>query len=244
MYIRTSPTARDRAVMDFGVLPPFVEAAASRYAWAMRAISIATLVVLFVGCRSSEQLPHAEPDLAVTTPPTVANQFSRLGIPVRDGVPDLSKVTITLRRTGCLGNCPQYQVTLNGSGIRRYEGEALVIETGSVESFFMPTELLPILADLDAMDFMNLKHDCRYRYWEGSESITTVSIGEQRASFTSVVNGGFDTLEPASEGELHALYARITDAIDRVADDAQLVGTPEQRRSMIAVGRAHEVDAK
>jgi hypothetical protein len=65
-------------------------------------------------------------------------------------------IVITLRRTECFGNCPNYKVTLRGDGTVVYEGNTFVNVRGRVVKHREPLVIATLAAKLDSMGYFSL----------------------------------------------------------------------------------------
>lgn len=69
---------------------------------------------------------------------------------------DLKTVTIRLERTACYGNCPVYNVTIQGDGHVAYEGKANVKTTGAREGQIDQEKIKALLSQFAQAKFLSL----------------------------------------------------------------------------------------
>jgi hypothetical protein len=62
---------------------------------------------------------------------------------------------ITLERVGCLGSCPDYKITIRGSGTVRYEGHAYVTIEGIHETRIPSSAIQKLIQRLRDQDFFH-----------------------------------------------------------------------------------------
>ena len=62
---------------------------------------------------------------------------------------------IVLERLGCLGSCPDYKITISGSGRVRYEGHAYVNIEGVREARIPPSVVKKLIKRLRHQDFFH-----------------------------------------------------------------------------------------
>jgi hypothetical protein len=69
-----------------------------------------------------------------------------------------NKFKITLERTGCLGSCPWYQVTILGNGNVKYKGTAYVRIEGVRQTTIPSTTVDKLIQELKNKDFFHWKN--------------------------------------------------------------------------------------
>ena len=69
---------------------------------------------------------------------------------------DITKVVITLQRSGCFGICPVYNVTIYGNGTGRYEGIANVNTTGIQISNISENHVGQLLTEFETLIIFGL----------------------------------------------------------------------------------------
>ncbi len=78
------------------------------------------------------------PRLALVAMLAIAGCAPRAGVPAGDSaaadpatsVSEFDRPVVTLERTPCFGSCPVYRVTIDASGMVRFEGKSHVIQLG------------------------------------------------------------------------------------------------------------------
>ena len=162
------------------------------------------------------------------TPPPLA--YSKLGIPMRDGRPDLSLVSITLSRSPCYGWCPCYEVTLLGSGKGAYVGHMNVVVEGRAAFEFQPEALAPVLELLESLDFMQMRHDADGVVFDAPFAQIELSIEGRSAIFKSAwLQFCNEDAEPAHT-DFHRRFVRAVDGVDRIADIDRWIGSEDLRQ--------------
>lgn len=84
----------------------------------------------------------------------------------------LSEVEISLRRTGCFGTCPVYEVTIHGDGRVVYKGERFVAVEGEQEGNVEQEQVVALLQELYRNYFFDLRDSYR------SQPVLVVKDGE------------------------------------------------------------------
>lgn len=70
---------------------------------------------------------------------------------------DLTDFSVSVKRVGCLGNCPEYEITILGDGQVRYEGQAYVRVMGVRERRISIAEVRRLADRLDEERFFDWK---------------------------------------------------------------------------------------
>jgi hypothetical protein len=83
-------------------------------------------------------------------------------------------IVITLERTPCLGNCPNYKVTIHGDGSVVYQGRIDVAVKGRRKSKISPEMMRKLVQEL---------HDIDFFHWHEKE-VMCVDYPETRISAT------------------------------------------------------------
>lgn len=98
---------------------------------------------------------------------------------------DLSTLVITLERTSCFGNCPDYSVTLLGDGRVFYEGRNFVrvkgIRQGSVDT----GQLQALVDDFEKAGFFGFNDEYTAQVSDLPTKTTSISIGGE---YKKVIN--------------------------------------------------------
>jgi hypothetical protein len=69
--------------------------------------------------------------------------------------------SLTLERIGCLGECPDYKVTIDADGVVQYEGRAYVMVQRTRSRKMKPADLQKLIAKLEEVKFFEWEtKDC------------------------------------------------------------------------------------
>jgi hypothetical protein len=74
-------------------------------------------------------------------------------------VQDWNSVRITLRRTGCFGKCPSYQVEIHGDGTVLYEGGDFVADKGSRRGSMPKATVIELVNAFHDADYYSLQDE-------------------------------------------------------------------------------------
>lgn len=163
----------------------------------------------------------------VTAPPAPA-RYPRLGIPMKDGKPDLANVSITFDHTRCFVACPDFSVSLSGDGTGLYTGRKFVVSLGPVPLSFDPHDLEPILDVLEEVDVLSMDARCCWdSSGDSSNTTLTVTIAGRSGSFQSQMPCPF-VHETPEHITVHARMEAAVDSLERIAGVQHLVGTAEE----------------
>ncbi|HLH01482.1 MAG TPA: DUF6438 domain-containing protein [Bryobacteraceae bacterium] len=83
-----------------------------------------------------------------------AQEIIRAEIPA---IHDWSTLRIALTRTGCLGACPEYRVTISGNGTVDFEGQAFVASPGHHHAQISPGQVRELMAAFARAGFFTLQ---------------------------------------------------------------------------------------
>ena len=158
--------------------------------------------------------------------------FPKLGIPLRDGRPDLSQVSITMERSRCFGWCPAYTVTLSGNGDGVYTGDVYVLTEGQVPFTFDPSALAPILELLESDDFLSPHSSCETN-WTDESTVTTTLSSQGRVGSIRDDGSGRDCRSNDPNAKRHTRHGEVVRLIDELAETARLIGTREEQREQM-----------
>lgn len=136
--------------------------------------------------------------------------------------PDLSQVVISLKRTQCLGACPEYRVQLRGDGEVLYRGEEYVLVKGAHRWHVDPATIAPLLEIFRRAEYFKLDGYYEYLVSDMPTYVTRLSIGGQHKF---VLDYGNDVAPRAGEvddeelpvSRLPPVVTEIEDAIDRIS---------------------------
>ena len=142
--------------------------------------------------------------------PLFAAAIALVGVSAAQSRSVPSDFSVTLQRTGCLGNCPEYQVTVLADGSVQYEGRWYVRAKGVRNKTIPPSTVERLVQSLRDEDFFD---------WEEKK---TVCLDFPRVNITVTMDGRHKhVLEGCNEpGKILAL----ADAVDRTARTKQWVG--------------------
>lgn len=181
---------------------------------------LAAVPLLVAGCSET----------AITSTPPVPNRYPKLGIPTKDGQPDLSVVSIIMSRGPCFGSCPVYEITLAGSGEGGYVGESFVVREGPLEFRFDPAELLPVLDELEQLDFMRPPVSEDGTGNDAQTTWTTLNIGARSSLYGTFWFQNFGGDPDQKRADFNRRYASVVAGLDRVARIETLIGDAQTRR--------------
>lgn len=131
--------------------------------------------------------------------------------------PDLGHVVIRLRRTACLGWCPDYTVEVRGDGQVSYKGNASVLISGE-HAWRVPQENVVALLDLfRRADYFKLEGYYEAAIPDLPTFITRLSIGDQHKFVLNYGGGASLDDHDALTFAIPAAVMEIEDAIDRLS---------------------------
>jgi len=119
-----------------------------------------------------------------------------------------SNVTIRLRRTGCYGRCPSYQVSVTTRGIV-FEGDAFVAALGRHTDMADPHAVRELAKKFVAADFYSMNDEYRAGVTDNPTYVLSVSIDDHKKEVVDYV------------GSWVGMPAVITDLEDDVDSFAQ-----------------------
>lgn len=170
--------------------------------------------------------------------PSVSRLWERLGIPLADGKPNLSRVEIRMERGECDGTCPSYEVLLRGDGEGRWIGKACTRFRGEEPVYFASERIPPLLEKLEQVCIAGGTHECR---WGKTSDVPltsiTLVIGERTYAQCDPFGGdpqhwiekhAPDPVDP--EYRWHTLAAEVEEQIDEIAGSQGRIGTLAERR--------------
>jgi Domain of unknown function (DUF6438) len=166
--------------------------------------------------------------LAACSPRVVTNPYSRLGIPMKAGKPDLSQVEIGLERWPCLGWCPAYTLTIAGDGLVAYHGTLFVVREGAATGTVARMAIENLLASFDAVDFFAFDDEKIWgtNDWSELELRLTVGGSHRRVWVQHAHRRGEKASYPSKDmDDLFELARRM----DAAVDVERWIGTEEER---------------
>lgn len=112
---------------------------------------------------------------------------------------------ITLKRTGCFGTCPIYEVMIFGNGIVSYEGKAYTTKEGKYAGQLSPTEAITLFNKVNQMPWETYPEE----YPIDNVDFPQFFIGYQANDIDKLVKGNTKAAE-----ELLALSKEIDELIE------------------------------
>ena len=155
----------------------------------------------------------------------VVSSYRAAGVPA-------AEVIVTLERTGCLGSCPVYKLTLNGTGEVIYEGRRFVKSSGSYSSRIAEKSVLELANSLLTRRFFDAGeeyagHDRIYRR-DGRLIVTRTVVQDGPSMVLSLTIGRYTRTVRVKDSDPLRL-GEVADAIDRAADVENWIGAPCER---------------
>jgi hypothetical protein len=102
-------------------------------------------------------------------------------------VKDVSSVTFSLKRTGCFGSCPSYEVRITGDGVVTYSGQAFVAVEGSHTDHIPTEKVRELLAAFRRADFYSLEDRYRFSVTDCPTFIVGIKVGNNAKTVTDYV---------------------------------------------------------
>jgi hypothetical protein len=103
----------------------------------------------------------------------------------RPAAVDLTKVKITLHRSGCEGTCPIYTVTIHGDGRVVLAAGAYALLPGTHEDRIAPANVAALFAQFKKAGFFNLHSEYVLKdTYDAPEYVLTVDTGQRQKSVT------------------------------------------------------------
>lgn len=104
-------------------------------------------------------------------------------------VGSLGSTRIFLRRGGCFGDCPIYQVTIGGDGTVQYRGEKFVLVPGRHTAKIDPEAVRCLVEDFKAADFWSLAPQYVASVTDSSPYTISITIGGRSKTTLDYVGG-------------------------------------------------------
>ena len=136
--------------------------------------------------------------------------------------PDLSQVVISLKRTQCLGTCPEYRVQLRGDGEVLYRGEEFVLVKGTHRWHVDPATIAPLLEIFRRAEYFKLDGYYQYPVTDLPTYVSRLSIGNQHKFVLDYGGSGTGntvafTGMPGKVPAMPSIVTEIENAIDRIS---------------------------
>lgn len=87
---------------------------------------------------------------------------------------------ITLERSGCLGPCPVYKLTVYGNGKVVYKGEKNVKIVGERTANLEKEQLAQLAKEFEKVGYFNLNDNYEGGPTDGSSATTSIAIGNRK----------------------------------------------------------------
>jgi hypothetical protein len=162
-----------------------------------------TLLVLLVACSSPQQ--HAAP----TSNTIVRNDA----------------VVISLDRTVCLGWCPEYKVTITGTGHVVYSGDSYVKNKGPVEASISTAKVDELVRAFEEAKFTTFPSNM-----EGN--ITDVPTLHLTYRDKTVTYSDAVMVRGSPDEARRGAVDKLADKVDRAVDIEQWIGTAAEREAI------------
>lgn len=124
---------------------------------------------------------------------------------------ELASTVVNLKRTGCMGACPVYQLTIYGDGTVIYDGYAYVEVTGMQITYIPRSKVNELIQRINKANFFALEH----RYASAVTDLPTITI---------LVRLGLRTKTVVRYGNGPAALICLESKIDEVANVDQWIG--------------------
>lgn len=129
--------------------------------------------------------------------------------------PDKSSIEIRLDRTMCLGNCPEYNVTIYGNGAVVFEGFSGVSAVGIWKRQADPRRVQELARQIERAGFLDQQYEDLPGGFDYPEAVLSVQIGPRHNVARHLVGTDYPTLKPLEDLEAD---------IESVADSMQWIG--------------------
>ena len=127
---------------------------------------------------------------------------------------DLDEVVITLERTVCFGICPEYKLTIYGSGTIVYEGKRFVRIEGKRTIAISEEKVRQLLSEFKRIDYFSL-----------NDSYEEFMATDMPSAFTSLTVGGKTKTIRHYHGDFSAPkeLTELEDRIDEIVNTDQWI---------------------
>jgi len=136
--------------------------------------------------------------------------------------PTVPEVMATLQRTGCLGVCPIYKLTIYRDGRVEYDGEHYVKVHGRVVTYVPTRELRSLDDEFERAHYLDL--DDSYTHYDATDDPSQITSYRLNGRTKTITHYGGDSHAPR----------QLTDVegwIDVVVDSDRWVGTSDEREA-------------
>ena len=130
---------------------------------------------------------------------------------------DLDEVVITLERTVCFGICPEYKLTIYGSGTVVYEGKRFVRIEGKRTIAISEEKVRQLLSEFKRIDYYSL-----------DDSYEEFMATDMPSAFTSLTIDGKTKTVRHYHGDFSAPkeLTKLEDKIDEIVNSNQWIKSP------------------
>ena len=130
---------------------------------------------------------------------------------------DLDEVVITLERTVCFGICPEYKLTIYGSGTIVYEGKRFVRIEGKRTIAISEEKVRQLLSEFKRIDYYSL-----------DDSYEEFMATDMPSAFTSLTIDGKTKTVRHYHGDFSAPkeLTKLEDKIDEIVNSNQWIKSP------------------
>ena len=127
---------------------------------------------------------------------------------------DLDEVVITLERTVCFGACPEYKLTIYGSGTVEYEGKRFVKIEGKRTITISEEKVRHLFSEFEKIDYLSL-----------NDSYEEFMATDMPSAFTSLTVDGKAKTVRHYHGDFSAPKAltELEDKIDEIVNSNQWI---------------------
>lgn len=94
-------------------------------------------------------------------------------------------LVISLQRSGCLGPCPVYKLTIYGSGKVVYKGEKFVKVLGERTTSIEKEKIEKLVADFEKSIYFNLEDKYEGGPTDATSVITSITIGNRKKTISN-----------------------------------------------------------
>ncbi len=133
--------------------------------------------------------------------------------------------SIQLNRTGCLGSCPVYSVTVEADGSVRFVGDEYVAQLGTHESKVAPEAVARLQSELKKAAFFSLRSRKKGRLGCLRAKSDHPSVVVRTVTPTDDKTVSFYTGCPETKDS--AALVKLADAIDEIANTANWIGSEQ-----------------
>jgi len=124
---------------------------------------------------------------------------------------EITATVVDFKRTGCLGGCPAYQLTVYGDGTVIYEGSAYVEVRGVQITHIPRSKVQELIQEINKANFFALEH----RYESPVTDLPTITV---------LVRLGLSTKTVVRYGKGPAALLCLERKIDEIANVDQWIG--------------------